>query len=204
MAPAAPTKPKHRIAEHMRRHWDTAASWKGVQDLAKELKVSDRTAGRYLDGTAELSAQRQESLLIDLGKYVWRLKESGTAVPVAVIERQAYDETRMRVKVTEDIAEGKGVAQLSKVFVVESSWAILLRVKKEGPAWGFCTIKGQYSHSVRASDSTAAPSVTAILNASPRVPRELSEQFPVKERLVESDEAPANARAERLWQGAHA
>ena len=188
----------------MRRHWNTSKSTAAVQELAGELQQSQRTAGRHLDATAEISLRTQEAHLQQLQKYVWRMQQAHLAKPLALFVRIGFDETPMKLRVaTED--DNLGFAQLSKIFAVESSWSLLLEDARDSAQdeSSLLILQGQFSHSVRASDSTSAESVAAVLQSCPRPTGGIEELFPVKYRSVESDAAPANLKAERLWQKEH-
>eukprot|EP00971_Amphidinium_carterae_P162120 3213710-Amphidinium_carterae.1 len=68
----------------------------------------------------------------------------------------------------------------------------------------FLRLHGYFSPSIRAADGTTGEAIAAVLRTCPHVEdAALLEPFKIHSRVSEADEAPANARAERLW-SAHA
>ena len=129
--------------------------------------------------------------------------------PVAFIHRAAYDETPMLLRVQyrqeagADTMVGDSTSrELSKVFVVEGSWAALF--KKSGPPdkellpENFLVLQSGHSPELRCANSTTATAVLQILASAFDATAKMRQIFPLCIRLSETDAAPALIKAEHL------
>ena len=174
-----------------------------LQQLCREAGCTSSWATQLLACAAECSARAQRENLNHVVDYVARMSRGGHLRPVAFCLRSAYDETPIQVKVgfaslTDEVTE------LSKVYVVEMSWSLLVctTVEPNPHRDAFLLIQGAFSPTIRASDTNRGESVACILRDAWQgnigCMAAIEETFPLHIHVTESDEAPANLRGERL------
>ena len=138
--------------------------------------------------------------------WVWRQVMTGYAQPLSLIIRQAYDETKMHVRVMIDRDLEHSGIDGSKVFVLQSSWAALLKLRRPcTEQWHFMIIAGSTSPHMRAEESTNGLCVASMLQSGPQflTPRVLEAFSNKVTRIVETDEAKGNMKGERYFQAAN-
>eukprot|EP00971_Amphidinium_carterae_P336742 6473267-Amphidinium_carterae.1 len=178
-----------------------------VQSLAQKLQKSEATIARYLHCVAEASACGQMAALDDLERYIAPLQAAGCLQPVCLTFRQSYDETQHNLRVAFKAGDGYE-AQVSKIFVIESSWTMVLKrtagltfdaTQADDPS-NYLFIVGKLAPALRAADSTNGKGTAGVLATAPRPSARLTSLFTSAVRVAESDEGPPNMPAERLLQ----
>ena len=123
---------------------------------------------------------------------------------MAYIYRVSYDETPMLLRV--HYKEGGREKELSKVFVVEGSWAALYKKQpipeEDYQAADFLVLRGACSPALRCTTQTTAAAVVQVLASTYDATPKARRLFPVCIRLAETDAAPSNLKAEALLQAA--
>eukprot|EP00971_Amphidinium_carterae_P324874 6454867-Amphidinium_carterae.1 len=113
------------------------------------------------------------------------------------------DETPLRLRASFEDDDGT-IGQLCKLFVVESSWSLVVQQPgisdSEHPDGDYLHISGVLSPTMRASDSTSGTAIASILADVPGPPDQVNDVFAgqAKVHILEVDEAPANLKAARL------
>ena len=156
-----------------------------------------KAAMQRLLAVAEMSTLCQASSLKKILRYVTMMRTAGELRPILFCERMSYDETPLRLRVcSSDTVQG-GV-ELAKVFVVETSWSMLLQdtSAEQSP---FLVLQGHASPSVRSADGASAEAIAAVLKSTPHIREAELGMFEWRVRQSECDENPANPRAERMW-----
>ena len=197
----------HCILRMMQNNIGSAQSASVVNQLCTDLNKTERTILRYMRCIALKCRNAQLATLDELAQYLTALHASGSIECVSMTWQQIYDETQHNLRV--QFAEDAGMeSQTAKVFVVETAWSMLVRNKSgmdynagsPEAATNFLHIQGVLSPFFSAADSATAQSTAAVLAASPPVPACLTKIFRFSTRVAESDEAPANIKAERMFQ----
>ena len=171
-----------------------------VQSLCAEMKISMTSALRYMHASAQLSWDAQSGSLQDILRYIWRLAPSNRIRPLHFLFWQAFDETPLRMRVGTSMDPSAVIPHVSKIFVVQSAWAINMEVwSATSEAWEPLVLRGQWAPLMRASDSTAAESVASVVHACPQIPALAKQLFQGLHYVVECDEAGSNMRALKLW-----
>ena len=122
------------------------------------------------------------------------------------ISFQSYDESTLRVRVDWE-GEGRAPNQVAKLFVALTQWALILEKAPHvlGGAPEFLVLHGMISPAVRASDTTSARGIAAVLSQCPQ-PERVAEEILEKTwmiRCAETDASASNMKAERLLKLAH-
>ena len=155
-------------------------------------------------------ALQQHFLKVALS-FVAGWKHAEQWVPLQAVWKVKYDETplRMRVRFLTGSGHGKKTKsfdeqdqQVSKLFVHECSWSLLLQPGKRALASesDCLVIKGSFAPECRIVDRATAPGIAAVVASCHSPPSEIKDLFPHTIRLVESDSLSANAKSERLLQ----
>ena len=205
-------QPTSLIAKVLVHYSRKAASGAVANRLASSLELSRQWVWNLLRAGAELCDRSQKRTFNKLLHYVWTQKEAKRMHPLLVCVHVRYDETPQTLRVS--WGEGSAESELSKVYVARHSWSLLVNVKQIA---NFCgadvekplLIRGCFSTAMRCSNTCAGESVAAVNRHmfDPEVPADL---FDRRVRLIESDEAKANSRGERLlaahksgWERSH-
>eukprot|EP00971_Amphidinium_carterae_P352971 6492784-Amphidinium_carterae.2 len=162
--------------------------------LSNKLCLSRRSLMRYMSATAEASHKLQEELLRRILQYCSQVQRSWQ--PLLFVHGLKFDETPIRLigKLQGQEAEN----MLNKVFVIETTWRILL--KKPGGNGGadeFMLLHGTLSPQCRFGENTTAGTVADLLSTCWEPPPTAS-IFKHKWRVLETDAAAANMKAERV------
>ena len=185
-------------ATHLWQYGKRSHSGSTLSLLAADLKCGNKLAFQILMAASESCVRSQQKTLHDIIEYIQCLQHSGSLLPLAFAHRVSYDETPMLCKVAfGNIASAN--SELSKVFVIESSWSALVLSKTGKPEP--VLLQGHFSPAVRAADGVNGPAIATALRSvfEGQVPSAVGDLFPFCVRVSEHDEAPANARAERMW-----
>ena len=166
---------------------------------------------RLLQAMAEMCAKRQEEVLSSVLQYVKLQSQAGECEPLAFYFFSSYDETPLKVRISWSAGEA-ATTQTGKLYTVMNCWAALLRVTRElvGEKLPTCQsarhviLKGSFSPSVRPTDATTGEAVATVLSENSGFPpREAQAIFRRTVRMVEYDDAKANAKGERLLAAKH-
>ena len=144
-------------------------------------------------------------------RYTQAMASSGSLTPLLFCWRTSYDETPLRCRVSFTPGEAEKT-EVAKVWVLELSWALLLRVAQQPlvhEAAEHCDkpymlLTGSIAPSLRCADGMSGEAIASVLSSVNEALMPDSIINPFKEattlvvRLSESDEAGANSRAERL------
>ena len=144
------------VAEAMLANAKTSQTTAAVAKVASQLAVSYPTGLSYLRCTAQQCRQQQQELFCKVLAYVRQQQRAGLMEGVAVVHRQSFDETKMKVRVPIDEALHHTGLHGSKVFVVQNSWSLLMKnVSGEGqePA-SYTMMSGAFSPYLRVAEST--------------------------------------------------
>ena len=197
--------PCNVVLETMRK---TVAKWqsgRSIHELAGKLQVHYSTALRYLQSTAEASRQGQTINLEEICNYVHAMQN--VMHPLVLVFHQMHDETALHLRVSFHEADGAD-NQIAKTFVILSRWSMVLQLKRgigydssspDAPA-NFILLQGCWAPRLAAANATTARAIAAILDKAPRPPKIALDTFETVIRMAETDEAPANLKAERMFQ----
>ena len=127
--------------------------------------------------------------------------------PVAMFWKQKYDETklRMRVKHGSQNAMQPHMLQTAQSFVVETSYACLLRrpassSENTATLQDYLYLTATFTPEIRVADRNDCNAILAVLQSCVGPDEKMTEAFPKIYRLVETDSAGANMKAERKLQ----
>ena len=198
------------VAKVLTSYMRKASSGAVANRLGCALGFSRQWAWTLLRAGAELCERAQKDTFELLLHYVWTQKEAKKMHPLHLCVHVRYDETPQTLRI--NWGEGKAEAESSKVYAARHSWSMLVKVNASlcgADVEKHLLIRGCFSTALRASNSCTGESVAAVNHHmfDPDVPDSL---FDRKVRLIESDEAKANSRGERLlaahkggWQRSH-
>ena len=120
-----------------------------------------------------------------------------------------FDETPQWLRVRFPGGSEEAERESSKLFVVQRQYAALLKLKAAGLAQQDCFLYVHVpcSHQLRVSENETGENIANVLESTSLLPRppqlsQLLSSFRCVWRVSEADEAPANAKAERLHQAA--
>ena len=176
-----------------------------LETVAASLGTSRRHLVRLWSAIAEYARQEQVRIRDDILGYVASRRQAGVR-PVAFLTHNKFDETPLRLQTRYHMADQQ--VTLTKVFVVEHSWCMVLRYNTPALEGHLC-IEGAFAPQVYGAESATAETIANILQHSEALPL-AANVFEEKWRLT--DEGPNNHRAEakmtRLhnnhgWQCAH-
>ena len=170
------------------------------------MTVSYKQAILWLEAVAECSASAQHKTLHEILRYVSAMKNAGAVEPVMIAIRNSYDETPLPCRVAFETIDAMNT-ELSKVFVIEQGWTMLLKTRNETSTddigeWQYVKLAGSMSPALRCADAANGEGIAGVLQsvrqslfpAGMNVPS----LFPLAIKAIESDDAGANYRAERL------
>ena len=169
-----------------------------------------------MQAVAMICTRCQHQIFDDLIAYVSALVSARLLRPVMMLHRTCYDETPIRLRV--NFTSGAD-SQLGKVFVLQSSFAMLLAVPRghqdlperdagDGlpDASNMLVLQGEFTPKVRATSGATGEHVAAVAEAAWQPSKRAMQVFAnggVCLKLVETDEYPGNTRAERLLKERH-
>ena len=195
-----------QIAEVMVNHKSRLRS--KLDEVAAGLQVSRRSLQRHVAGISEFMVGVQKDALSNVLRYIRFMTGSGAVTPLLFTHHVKYDETPMRLS-TEIDEVGTRTAQITKLFAIEQDWSALLEIhdlqegdlkhqRNQPPQ--YMLLQASASPSFRIGASAKAETVLEILNDASVIDRsEVAGAFPDFTRVVETDENPANMRAEKIW-----
>ena len=174
--------------------------------LAAKLGCGEKHAERLLEASAEQSARGQQQVFEDVCSYVARIARTGDIEPQLFIHHLAVDETPLKVRIAWD-RDGVSKKETGKIFVVQGTWLALLKLKRPEhlptPSEHFSPhhllLRGTCSPALRASEATDGESIASVVHDIFHPQNHTDGIFPRALRLVESDQAGANTRAENLY-----
>ena len=156
-----------------------------LQNLARDLQISSKTAWRYLASAAQCCHDGQVANLERVVDYIASLPQS--LRPVALIMQHKFDETQFHLRISlseEELETAEGQRALNK------------SLGKTCCFWR----AGSLRHS-RPPTQQQAKLLHGSFKAHQALLIRLTSCFPHVLRISESDEGPANIRAERLLAG---
>ena len=193
------------LVQRMMAEVDSAQQTTLISDLCKELNRSFASVARYMEATAEQCYREQQALLKQILQYIETLQPHLRAV--IFVHRDALDETPLRLRVSHSAEDRGGVAEIAKVFVMRSSYSMLLKQRplqrdledKEKSAEDYVVIQGAFSASLCAADAATGTAIAQITSRAPGPQDGLDAIFERRVRVVERDENPANMKGDRLF-----
>ena len=178
-----------------------------LDDLAEERGLQKKTLTIQMNAVAELFSRHHEEHAQNACRYVESLGLSGAVRPIAYLEHVLYDETPLRARVR---VNGVRHLEKSKAFVLEPSWAILVRrsamdapapqdptAPTIAPSADYLLLLGKHPVSLRAGEGTSGEALLPVLRSIPSPPA-FATSFDHHWRVIECDEAGGNRRAEQL------
>ena len=166
-----------------------------VEAESHKLQVSRRHLLRMMCATAELAHQKQAMALEAVASYVQVLCSTGEYTPTLFLQHCKFDETPLSLHVR--FGGPESVEQVSKTFVVEHSWAMLVCKSKDPAAEDCLCLRGSGSPTIRVSQNTTGETISRLVAASIPSPASLG-MFKERWTLTETDAAKSNARAGRI------
>ena len=187
------------VAEHLTVWAKRAHGGRALRELCDKLGHAEKHTIMLMEACAEMCLQSQWDSLHKMLEYVKAMARADAIRPVAFLWKVAHDETPLRCKVAFGEVTNESV-QVAKLFVVESSWSMVLEHKVPVEGRRLMVVEGHFSPCLRAADSTNGLAIAAVLRsvAQQQLPKGLPELFQISSRCIECDEAGANARAERF------
>ena len=177
----------------------------GKQKDLDDGSIGAKAAMERVAAAAEAAMRGQEESLGKALRVVQRLHSAHDWEPVAFVEHQLFDETGLdaRVAYTEGADRQGFDRQTAHLFVVETSWFMLVRrrsssVDGQGCADNFAVLEGRLSPQLRATANTTGEAVRDVLASCPCPPGSVTKTFPVCCRICETDQNGANYRGEAL------
>ena len=162
-------------------------------------KLSYKNAMVRIQAAAETMALHQEETLRQLCCSVNEQAGANVWTQVAFIERVAYDETPLVLRVYHDADTAE--KQKAKVWVVEKEWLVILKkhgaVNIDGKS-RFLILRGSFSPEVRSSVRGTGENINEVLRSCMQIPIDMLKGWPACVRICETDEAGANSRCEAL------
>ena len=210
---AAATLPKPSLLLEDAKLMDKSLSGKARIDwdqLAQNRGMARSTFETRAHACAEASLRNQERVLREINQYVHRLALARDLQPVAFIDHVMFDETPLKLTVSENHETVEHHVEKARVFVIESSWQMVLRRRgsdieeqaavQTHPPQQYLLLTGRFSKHLRTAEDCSGEGIYAILNnvtssAVPAVQREFNMNY----RLTEADSCPANLRAEKIF-----
>ena len=181
-----------KLAEHFR---GKVPKWSDFTDCSPPVAKSRVHA-------AASGALRYQELSVEKSLELFQqMQRSGHWEGILWLEHVLFDETPLTVRVS--FGDSGKDKQLVKLFMVERRWSMLIR-KAGGDTAGtvdreqLCLLEGCYSPGVRGAANTTGDTICKLLGTFPEPASHLLQNFKVKVRCVECDEACANLRAESL------
>ena len=193
------------VAEHIAKWAKRAESSKAVEKLMETMSWQYGTAMKWLECVAELSARAEEQSLHAVLRYISALTRSGTIKPLLFSVHNSYDETPLRARVAFlQMGQAASQTELAKVFVIEQSWVALLEVPQPNHDKNeHVILMGALAPALRCSDAANGEAVAAVLSSvrDRQIPGDVdvTALFALPSRSLDTDEAGANPRGERLY-----
>ena len=166
-------------------------------------EVSRRTLMRRVRSAAELGLLHQDEQLHSLLGHIRTMSKLRLWRAIACLEHLAYDETMVNLRFCFE-GQNKSERQVGRVYVIERAWTFLVEVLPtelhiEGPVQKkFCVFEMNMCPQIRASENATGDTIAAVLQSLAKKDLELSNLFPWRIRLAETDECGANLRAEAI------
>ena len=186
----------------MLSHTRSSQSSSAISALAKELGVTDSIALNYLRATATQCREEQQALFTSILAYVKQQTSAGLMQPLSFCCRQAYDKTKLRVRVVLDEESQHAGVHGAKVFILQSSFGMLVNTRPSPSAdWSPLLILGDFPATMRCTDGIRGECVVQLLSGGPcLLPPEVFRLFGVVNRISECDQAKGNSRGERFYE----
>ena len=173
----------------------------------KVLGCEQRLATRMLETVAEASCRAQALNWNAVLQYILCMQRAKRLRTVAGSWRVSYDETPMSCQMT-FCRDQAPTLELCKLYVVETTWSLLIATEcDDDSAVGvapYLILHGHFSPALRVSDAGTAEAVAVVLKdvheqqQAPQ-PEDIAALGCPFFRIAETDAAPCNSRAERLW-----
>ena len=157
---------------------------------------------KRVHGAAQATLEAQDNAMGEFCGVLADGMKFGEWEPVGLVEHALYDETELPVRVQ---MEGRDAdLQRAKIFVLERSWSMLVKVlplskTRDGDGCGaeYVIVDIALSSRVRATLATTGETVYELLSKATPLPDVSS--FPFLTRLVETDEHGGNQRGETFF-----
>eukprot|EP00971_Amphidinium_carterae_P125188 2480580-Amphidinium_carterae.1 len=173
-----------------------------VSHAGKEMNIDRKLLRTQLGAVSEVSVSVPPQMLSSLVKYIASMK-GRTLVPVAFVERQAYDETPSLLRVPE--LDGGHEERKVKLFMLETEYAILFRKvvphASDLTSEDFCAVRIPFHGAMRLAERNTAENVVNVVQSAvkPSDTIHLGALFDGNLfRIAETDEHPSNMKAERI------
>ena len=177
----------------------------------KSLGCEQKQATLLLESVAEAACRAQALNFRAILHYLTCMQRAGRGRVVAGSWRVSYDETPMECQISfhKDRAPSR---ELCKIYVVETSWSFLVAADSSNQTGvdmpAYVILHGHCPPAVRACDAGTAEAVACVLkdvheSQGPPAQDEIAELGCPFFRIAETDAAPCNTRAERLWYNFH-
>ena len=164
-----------------------------------------KTMMEHFSACAELVTSHSKLVASMVAEHASLLGGSKAFELVSFIEYMMYDETQQDASVVFDKQKNQ---EKTRLFVLHPAWGLLLREKERqemavengivrAPSGSYLFIQGHLPTSVRAGEGTGGEAVAPVLQSVGVTPAQALE-FKNVLRIVESDEAGGNRRAEQL------
>ena len=182
------------------------------EELGKQMGIQRKAMQDRLYAVAEKADQHQRHMFTALVDYTRRLAAGEGCQQIAFVEHIVYDETPLKASLR---LPGGRHTEISKLFVVDIGWKILIRLNPIGSvsevqrltpenqvpiklrSEDYLLLTAQYSLALRTGEGTSGEAVRPVLASCP-VPPDAVTKFLFHTRLCESDEAGGNKRAEEM------
>ena len=168
-----------------------------IDRTAQEAGISRRHLVRLACSLSEISLQHQRASLTKTLEYIQLMSNTKHLRPLLFVSHWRYEETPLRLKAQYSL--GNAYVHVTKTFVLQCRWRALLEPADRQEAFSreSCfLIEGSFSPFMRVCENSSAETITEICPLPKQV---LQGLFPTVWRLVDSDQNPANAKAEKIW-----
>ena len=135
-----------------------------VDKLSSTLQCSSKRARSLLEACAESCAQAQENNLKQTLSYIRSMQQAGLLDALSFQFRNSFDETPIKIRVAWGLPDSFTV-EVAKMYVVESSWAMIVRFKgmQEHSQDELLVLHGSYSPSIRVANGMNGESIAGVL-----------------------------------------
>ena len=170
--------------------------WSQFQDVSRHVAM------QRVHGAAAAALQCQESSVNKVLELFSDMRAAGHWEGILWMEQVIYDETPLVVRV--GFGDQEKDKQLVKLFVLERKWSMLIRKaatelnQQKGDKHRLCLLEGSYSPGVRGAANATGDTVARVLSTFPAPDLRATEDFKVRVRVAETDDAGANRRCEAL------
>ena len=141
------------VARHLWKWGRSSFTGARLVSLMEELCRGRKAVGQRMLAVAQKCSECQMENLRRILRYVAAMKGAGAIRPILFCERVSYDESPLRLRVCAQGSE-QAETELAKIFVVETSWSMLLQKLQPGEE-RFLVLQGYASPTVRAADGTS-------------------------------------------------